>query len=251
MIWIIGGTGESSRLSQRIQDLDGVIFTVATEEALEFNRAQKVHVGRMDLEEMAAFARDHQVDLIVDMSHPFARVVSANAKKLAQDKGLAYVRYQRGQASREEGALYLDSYEACQDYLRGLKRGRVLFTTGSKGIRDFEGVRGGKRFIYRILPMAKSMEAAREAGVEMKNILGMLGPFSVAMNQALIREYQIDYLVTKDSGADSGFKEKLEACRLEGIQALVIKRQEEEGVQSLEDLEAIIRRAHGTFPPFF
>lgn len=244
MIWIIGGTGESSELSRRISDMEGVVFTVATPEALEFNQAQDVHVGRMDKEAMRAFAKKRKVSLIIDMSHPFAVIVSENARSMAQEEGIKYVRYHRGDVENFDSALYLDDYQACQDYLRTI-RGNVLFTTGSKGIGDFQAVRGDNRFIYRILPTAKSMAQAQEAGVDMKDLLGMLGPFSFDMNRALIREYEIDYLVTKDSGAKSGFEEKIRACQAEGVQALVIARKEEGGLGSLDEVEDLVRRTHG------
>ncbi len=51
------------------------------------------------------------------------------------------------------------------------------------------------------------------------------GPFSAEMNRAMIRQYQIKYLVTKDTGAAGGFPEKEEAAKRDtGAVLLVIGR---------------------------
>lgn len=48
------------------------------------------------------------------------------------------------------------------------------------------------------------------------------------MNLAMIHQFSIRYLVTKASGAHSGFQEKLAAAQKAGITACVIGKQEQE-----------------------
>ena len=48
----------------------------------------------------------------------------------------------------------------------------------------------------------------------------MQGPFSVKANRAMLKAFQADFLVTKVSGKNGGFSEKIEAARL--AQATVI-----------------------------
>ena len=42
----------------------------------------------------------------------------------------------------------------------------------------------------------------------------MQGPFSVKANRAMLKEFHADFLVTKVSGKNGGFSEKIEAARL-------------------------------------
>ena len=64
----------------------------------------------------------------------------------------------------------------------------------------------------------------------------MQGPFSEQMNRTMIEEFQIQYLVTKESGATGGFIQKREAAKKTGCKLVVIERpQKEEGI-SLEEL---------------
>ena len=66
----------------------------------------------------------------------------------------------------------------------------------------------------------------------------MQGPFSLALNKALITQFQIRYLVTKDGGAAGGFAEKAHAAEQCGVQLIVLRRPMEQG----ECAEAILQR---------
>ena len=72
----------------------------------------------------------------------------------------------------------------------------------------------------------------------------MQGPFSRELNEALIRQFQISAMVTKDGGISGGFPEKVQAARNTDIRLLVIRRPEESGdslERILEDCEVMMR----------
>ena len=83
MIWIIAGTSEARELIERVKDLDNYIATIATEGGKEFINTHRLIVGRMSHEEMMSFCQDRNISLIVDLTHPYAEVVSHNAKRIA------------------------------------------------------------------------------------------------------------------------------------------------------------------------
>ncbi|HEY4544555.1 MAG TPA: precorrin-6A reductase [Tissierellaceae bacterium] len=242
MIWIIGGTTEGRSLVERIKDKDNFIVTVATESGKEFLDTDNYKVGRMTLEEMNQFIIDNKIKVIIDLTHPFAKIVSANARKVASDNNIEYIRYTREYVNIENGIL-VDSYEDAFEYLKDIK-GTVFFTTGSNMISEFERVRGTNRFIYRVLPAIESINKCVENNVHIKDIVAMVGPFSKDMNIAMFREFKPDYIVTKDSGKIGGTDEKIEACLELGIKPIIIKRDLEEGFKSLIDLEKYIREKY-------
>src|SRR5699024_8261803 len=176
MIWIIGGTNEARHFYKLIGDLHPHL-TLATTDGLEFISGERIQVGRMNYDEMSAFVQDHQIKVIVDMSHPFADIVSKNAKKLSAECNIKYLRYLRDENIHVEEGIYVDSYEDCYETLSKLE-GVFFFTVGSKHIDKFEKVRGENRFIYRMLPSEGSIKMAKDAGVHMRDLIGMLGPFS-------------------------------------------------------------------------
>ena len=52
----------------------------------------------------------------------------------------------------------------------------------------------------------------------------MQGPFSIEMNEAILRQFDSSYLVTKDGGKEGGFEEKREAAHRNNVQLIVIER---------------------------
>ena len=240
MIWIIAGTSEAREIIDRIKDLDSFLATVATEEGKKIIDSPNVIVGRMDLDDMKAFVRKDNISLIVDLSHPYADVVSSNAKKVSKEENIKYIRYIREKTQESSKAIYLKSYEDTYDYLSGVE-GTVFFTTGSKNIGDFEKIRAENRFIYRILPALESIKECNAQNIALKDIVAMLGPFSIEYNKIMFSEYQADYVIMKDSGRSVGTLEKIRACEELGILPVIIKRQDEEGINSLDEVEEIIR----------
>ena len=84
--------------------------------------------------------------------------------------------------------------------------------------------------------------------IPLRNIIAMQGPFSTECNIALIRQYQIRYLVTKDGGREGGFGQKREAALRTGIPMILIDRPEDrpqtEAAHAAEDYAANDHEAH-------
>lgn len=240
MIWIIGGTHESHQLIKAIEkhNLDYII-SVATEGGLEFLKTENYFLGRMDYSEMLDFINRNKIKHIVDMSHPFATIVTANAKKAAEEKSIEYYRFVREYSILNNDSILVDSYESCYEVLKELE-GNFFFTTGSKKVEEFESVKGNNRFIYRMLPTSESIGLAEKSGIEMKDIIGMLGPFTIETNVLFFKMYDINYCVTKESGGNSGFNEKIKACEETGVIPIVIKREKEEGYKTIEEIVKLI-----------
>lgn len=239
MIWIIGGTSETSELLPKIRPIGEYIVTVATYSGREVLKDDNVVVSRLTAEEMIGFIKNNNITKIVDMSHPYAVEVTKNAKNAAQLCGVKYIRYLRD-GSELKDAMLFPSLEECREFIRNI-RGCVFFTTGIKNIRDFEEARGSNRFVYRVLPTVFSIEECVKNNIEMKDIVAILGPVSEELNIVMFREYGADFVVMKDSGERGGTREKISACRALGITPIVIGRQKETGISSLEELVEMIK----------
>ncbi|MGB9977110.1 precorrin-6A reductase [Thermovenabulum sp.] len=234
MIWIIGGTSDVKKLLLMIHKKADYAVTVATDEGKRELEGYHCLVKKMNCEEMRVFIRDFSVKAVVDMSHPFAVEVTCNARKAAQEEGIEYIRYLR-RGEEVKGYRVFETFEDCARYLKE-KEGNVFFTIGSKNIELFERIKGNSRYVYRILPAEFSISRCKELNIPMENIVAMKGPFSVQLNAALFKEYEAKYVVMKESGEEGGFREKIKACEILGIEPLVIKRPEESGIQSVEEI---------------
>ncbi len=148
-----------------------------------------------------------------------------------------YLQLGRGHASQSGGGIsYFQTEEACARALEGTE-GNILLTTGSKGLPAY--CRSGKlkeRLYVRVLPSVESISLCEKQGIYGKRILAMQGPFTEGLNEAILRQYRISCMVTKESGKAGGFPEKLEAARRTGTQVFAIGRPEESGGYSFAAL---------------
>ena len=228
-ILIFAGTTEGRRLSECLAEA-GIAHTlcVATEYGelvLKKHPLAKVHCGRMDGAEMAEFIRKGSFAAVVDATHPYAEVVTENIKLAMQGMDIPYLRLKRDTADAgetEEKISYFAANKACAAALEETD-GNILLTTGSKELDDFcTSAELRNRLYVRVLPAVESIKLCMDHEISGKQILALQGPFTVEMNEAMIRQYQIGCLVTKASGVTGGYPEKLEAAERAGIPVFVI-----------------------------
>ncbi|NLM05332.1 MAG: precorrin-6A reductase [Tissierellia bacterium] len=233
MIWVIGGTTEARDFIDRLEGIEYVV-SVATEEGREFLKGKNVFVGRMNFHEMEKFCLKKKISAIVDLSHPYARIVSENAKAISVEFKIPYFRYERPMLESPKGIDSFNRLEEMIFYMKDLE-GVFLITLGSKNIKELVKVRGDNRFIFRVLPTEESIRSLRENEVEMKDIIASLGPFSYEQNLLTMKENRVDYLVTKNSGDKGGYEEKIRAAENLGVKILLLDRAPVESL-SLEEI---------------
>lgn len=212
-----------------------VTVSVATgwgRELLEQQPEQNLHVreGRMDKPGMVSFLREGGFFAAVDATHPYAREVSENLRAACEAAYLPCLRLRREETPLPGFRLAEDIREAAA--LCKKIPGNILLATGAKELPDFCRALGPEdtaRVYPRVLPMAESLLRCREAGILTGHIIAMQGPFSAELNLALLRQFSIAVLVTKDGGTAGGMPEKLAAAREHGAEVIVLRRPEEAG----------------------
>lgn len=240
-ILVFGGTIEGRRVSEYLSGKKAAhTFCVATEygeEVLDMGPYMTVRQGRMNQEEMCLFMEQGAFCAVVDATHPYAVEVSKNICSACEKESLPYFRYLRPDADdcgkeqelSGQAMVFVDSSKEAADYLEQ-RSGQIFLTTGSKELHVFtEGISDKSRLFVRVLPSSEVMASCRALGLEGKQICGMQGPFSVDMNEAMMRQVKAVFLVTKDTGISGGFPEKIEAARRLGVTPVVIRRPEETG----------------------
>ena len=217
--------------------------------------------GRMDQQEMEAFFEKEQVGLVIDATHPFAVIATENIQRACKNSGIEYLRCLRdflteAKAVRSEkfackrtnaitksdsSVVCVNSVEEAVDYLEQTQ-GNILITTGSKELDKYTRLTNYKERCYaRVLSVLPSVIQSIELGFSGKHLIAMQGPFSREMNLALLHQTEAKYFVTKESGKNGGFAEKLEAAEQAGAVLLVIGRPIEEGL-SVEEAEQEMRK---------
>lgn len=235
---IFSGTTEGREFSRAAAALGAAVTVcVATDLGAEEQGSAPgvtVHAGRLDADEMAALLRD--AALCVDATHPYATEATHNIRAAAGMAGVEYHRLLRRASELPAGSVVLPGAGEAAAYLAD-KAGRILLTTGAKELPAFAAL-DPARLYPRVLPTLAGITACEAASVPHRNIIAMQGPFTLGLNVALMRQFEIDYLVTKDGGAQGGFAEKAEAAAQCGAQLIVLRRPDEQG----ETAETILQR---------
>jgi precorrin-6x reductase len=81
-----------------------------------------------------------------------------------------------------------------------------------------------QRLYIRILPLPSSLEAVGKFNIPPHRIIAISSPLSMEMNRAIMKEYDIKTVVTKESGEAGGLPEKIQAASSLNIKLLVIER---------------------------
>lgn len=235
---LFSGTTEGRELSRRLAEL-GLEVTVSVATPLgqeEQGSAPGVTVqcGRLLPDEMAALLKG--AALCIDATHPYAVEATKNIRAAAESAGVGYLRLLRPASPLPEGCLVFGSAGQAAEAL-AQKEGNLLLATGAKELTQFAAI-PPQRLYPRVLPTLESITACEAAGIPHRNIIAMQGPFSFALNQAMMEQFHIRWLVTKDGGAAGGFDEKAAAAAAAGAQLVVIRRPPEQG----ETAEEVLKR---------
>lgn len=236
---VFAGTTEGYELCRFLSEHQISVYACAATEyggkALTETPYLHIHTGRLSIEEMEAFFLKEEPNFVLDATHPYAAEVTDNIKSACEKTGFFYQRVLREQGRQAEKAVYVESTEAAAEFLNTTE-GNVLLTTGSKELKKFLGVKDYKERLYaRVLSLPSVMEECSAAGFEGKHLIGMQGPFSRELNEAMLRQFHCRYLVTKDSGKAGGFQEKIDAAFSCGAIPVIIGRPlKEEGLSLVE-----------------
>ena len=233
-ILVFAGTTEGRRLSEYLA-ASRIPHTlcVATEYGelvLKEDPFLKIHQGRMNQEEIKAFIQRGNFAAVVDATHPYADVITENIQAAMQGMDIPCLRLKRELDGEQvsESVRYFDTSEACARALEEVE-GNILLTTGSKELSKYCSSETVKSRLYvRILPSVESISLCVEQGIPGKQMIAMQGPFTTEMNEAMIHQYGIACLVTKQSGRSGGYRQKIEAATKSGIPVFVIGHAQEE-----------------------
>ncbi len=240
-ILIFAGTSEGRELSELLS-VSKIHHTVCVatsygQDLIEGSPYSEVLAGRMESDEMARFFDEHVFSLIIDATHPYAYEVTENIKKAIENRNITYIRLKRdGLGSPDdENVFTFDDNEGCIEALK-CTEGNILLTTGSKELSLYASEPSIKdRLFVRIIPGEESIGICNEQGISGRNIIAMQGPFSLKMNEAIIDQFSIKHLVTKQSGKSGGFNEKYESAVNKGISLYVIGCREHESGLSFDE----------------
>ena len=249
-VLVFGGTSEGRRIVEWLAGRGAVNVVACTATAygaslLMGGDRVTLLEGPLSPERKRGLVNTHDFACIVDATHPYALHISDSIAELGSSSGLDVVRIVREDPPECDWTGMPDASAAARHLAR--TTGNILLTTGSKDLMTYAEVLGQdvQRLYVRVLPISSSLALAAEAGIAPGHVIAMQGPFSQELNVALIHEFGIEHLVTKQSGSAGGFEEKVRATRECGVELVVIDRPRKESGYTLEAAEALLEERYG------
>lgn len=243
-IIVFAGTYEGRRICEDFcgeLDITACVATEYGEDALSALGGAKILRGRLTEKQMEELIAGEKFSIAIDATHPYAVDATANIKCACERAGCEYIRLLRDGADGGEVISVADTAAAAR-YLDSVS-GSALITTGSKELHLFCTVKNYReRLFIRVLPSAEAVLHCKELGFADSHIIAMQGPFSHALNSAILGQFDCSFLVSKNSGTAGGFSEKLSAAKENGAAVILIDRPTSEVGYSFCEVAKLLRK---------
>lgn len=214
---ILGGTTEAKELAEKaakLPDLE-VISSLAGRTRQAINPAGIVRVGGFGGEEgLTQYLQEHSIDLLVDATHPFAAQISWNAAAAADRVSIPRLVISRPAWKPEPNWIKVESNEAAAAILPDLAQ-RIFLTIGRQELAAFAHLQQ-LWFLMRVIDPPTGLIPPGE-------VLLARAPFTVEQERSWIQNYQIEAIVSKNSGGDATAA-KLIAAREFDLPIVMVQR---------------------------
>jgi precorrin-6A/cobalt-precorrin-6A reductase len=199
-ILLLGGIAESKIIAQRLIEQGHSLIYSIVGLVRQPDLKCEYHIGGFSSEHqtgaegLASYCRDHEIKLLLDITHPCAAGISANAVMAAQTTGLDCMRYTRP-------GWRPDNYENWHDYsdwvdlipkINGYSR--PFFTLGASIVEHLY-----RRPQHQCWILRSAREIPGDEGIITINAIG---PFDYEDELLLMQQYNVDVLISKNSGSN-------------------------------------------------
>ncbi|HVH76021.1 MAG TPA: cobalt-precorrin-6A reductase [Stellaceae bacterium] len=236
---ILGGTFEAGALARAALARFGERLEVTTSLAGRTQRPGplpgEVRIGGFGGPEgLAQYLREHEIDRLIDATHPFASRISAEARiacELAAVPRLILLRppWRRHPLDRWVEA---DDIPAAAAIVGRLAR-RAFLTVGHSDIAAFAAA-PQVRFLVRLVDPPRTPLPLR-----FHEIILARGPFTLAAERHLLQRYAIEALVCKASGG-AATEAKILAARDLSLPVVMVRRPPVEAGPRADSIEAAL-----------
>jgi precorrin-6A/cobalt-precorrin-6A reductase len=220
-VLLLGGTGDARSLAARLlaENVD-VTTALAGQVRTRLLPPGRVRIGGFGGPDgLTDWLRAHQIDAVIDATHPFATTITGNAVTATARLALPLLVLRRPgwQAGPGDDWHWADSLADAATRLPALGR-RVFLTTGRR--TDLTAFADPDLWL-----LLRAVDPPDQPTPPNVTVVIARGPFTVYGETTLLRAHRIDVLVTRDSGGDHTAA-KLVAARWLGLPVLLLRRPE-------------------------
>ena len=172
----------------------------------------------MDRDGLADFLRVHQIDSMIDATHPYAARISANAVAACHKAGVPFASLVRPAWAPQPGDAWQNVTPAVDAALALGKTPRRVFLSLGRQELHFFAAFPQHHYIARLIEPPQ--QTALPHGLV---LLHQRGPFDSDAELRLLKERKIDVIVSRNSGGSATYP-KIEAARVLRLPVIMIAR---------------------------
>lgn len=183
---------------------------------------------------LAAHLRSQDIDALVDATHPFAAVISANAASAAELARVPLLALARPAWESQPGDRWTPAADIPEAVARlGAMPRRVLVALGRNEVRALEAAPQHHYFVRSIDPVEPPL------AVPQARYITARGPFPFEDERALLGANHIDAVLSKNSGGPATYG-KIAAARELGIEVIMVERPPRPNVETVGSVAEVI-----------
>jgi precorrin-6A/cobalt-precorrin-6A reductase len=237
-VLILGGTGEARALAARVAELPRIEAILSLAGRTREPQAQPIATrigGFGGINGLCAYLQMHQIERVIDATHPFAEQMSRHAALACARLGISLLILTREPWQKQPRDNWAEVADL-DDAVRALGREprRVFLTVWRLGLAAFAGA---PQHFYLVRTIDPPDDLA---ALPQHQLILARAPFAVEDEERLMREVSIDVLVTKNSGGDATYAKMIAARRL-ALPVIVILPPPRPDVPVVYDVESALR----------
>ena len=225
---------EARRLAERLAERVDVVVTVSLAGRTTAPAAHAVPVrigGFGGAEGLSQYLTAERVDALVDATHPYAAIISANAADAAAAARVALLALRRPPWVALAGDRWIEVADAAAAVQAlGEAPRRVFLALGKGEIRTFARAPHHHYLVRSVEPVDPPLAVPHASYVTGR------GPFTEADDRALLASHAIDLVVAKNSGGTATYG-KIAAARALGLPVILLRRPALPEVPAVETIE--------------
>ncbi|TEW56534.1 cobalt-precorrin-6A reductase [Psychromonas sp. RZ22] len=220
-VLVVGGTADGRRLATQLFELGfDLIYSIAGIVRKAMVPCTSISGGFSQFGGLAKYVTAQNITHIVDATHPFAQKMSETIADVSEKLSIPAIRFHRQQWPKTEQDHWIEVLD-WPEVIEQLPEQLSLFITAGQIEQTV---------IDALAKKAKQvlLRTAMPAKVELpENVLWLkaIGPFLLADETALLAEYKIDAIISKNSGGEATYA-KIQAAAEAGIPVYQFKRPE-------------------------
>jgi precorrin-6A/cobalt-precorrin-6A reductase len=241
-ILILGGTGEAFKLADRFSQNPNleIITSLAGRTANPIAPPGKIRIGGFGgVAGLIDYLKTAKIDFLIDATHPFAAQISWHGAEAAIALQIPHLMLVRPGWERNPDDVWIEveTVEAAAVAIPKLSPmpRRIFLTIGRQQLAPFAKLAESFPRIWFLIRSIQSPD------LEFGNSQLLLeqAPFSFETEMELLNYYQIEAIVTKNSGGNATYAKILAARQLQ-IPVIMVQRPALPESQKVNDIEAAI-----------